>query len=98
MLSGLKVNDGTSGVWRWLTALFAGIILAGAPTMARVITLPTRADYNRIDDRSQANQLAIARVQEQLLGEVNQNTVEINALTQAIMDLKDQIKQLRIGG
>jgi hypothetical protein len=78
-------------VWKWLAVFLAGIVLSGATLGVRVITLPDRADYSRVDDRSLQNQVQIARLQEQLLGQVAANTVQINNLEASINALREQL-------
>jgi hypothetical protein len=90
----MKFLNGDSGVWRWLAIFLAGVVIAAVPAMVRVLTLPTRSDYARLDERSSANQLQIVRLQEQLLSQVATNSAQIVALKEVIMEIKDALERI----
>ena len=76
-----------------MAIFFAGIILAGVPTMARSLTLPTRTELSHIDDRTRDNQISITRLQEQLVGLIQQNSREIDDLRDEIRVLREQLER-----
>lgn len=53
----------STGVWRWLAAFLAGVVVAGAPTMSLLLTLPRHNDYEQLQQDLANARLDLVRLE-----------------------------------
>jgi hypothetical protein len=79
----MRDTDGggaANGVWKWIAALLAAVMLAGAPGFVHAIQSPTQAEVDLIRERQQQvlQRLAVIEVQ------INDNRVLLTELQETI--------------
>lgn len=77
----MAAGENGNGVWRWLVAFLAGLLLALFPSLWAINKAPSAADLHDLQTQLEQTQVELARVQERqdaLLALVERHLNETN--------------------